>query len=317
MSLEAILSAGRAEFNHRALLARKARPSLEMDSLVRVLKEGLAPLVEACEAARPEKASLVASEGYDLALRLAALGPGRGGFLESVLALWRSLARRPADWCDQPGSSLGRTTNALLFLRQQDGFRQQDWIEGVGSPLAEGSSLEARGTFLGWTCGFAPLRDAALSCAPILPDALLALALGCPQPRPVLEGLASDPWWSHEPSGPAVAWKLGGFEGSEGVFPEPPICMVCGGRLVVVSGPRRYRLYADRFGAQLLAAGDASSAVPDAGATVSHRWSIEGLVTSRGTVPVPFPEGQRAVCEAGGVVVVSSPLSFWLLVVAP
>lgn len=317
MSLEAILAAGRADFNRRALLARKARPSLEMDSLVRALKEGLAPLVESCEAACPGKASLVASEGYDLALRLAALGPGRGGFLEAVLALWRSLARRPHDWCQRPGATLGRTTNALLHLRAHDGFRLDEWTEGMGSPLAEGSVLEDRAVFLGWTCGFAPLRESALDRAGRLPRELLAQVLGHPDPAGALEGLRADPWWTPEPAPPAVAWKLGGFEGAGGVFAEPPACLVSGGRVVVASGTRLFALHADRFGAQLLPAGEVSSVAPDPVAPSGPRWVPEGLATSRGTVPVPFPDGDRAVCHASGMAVVSSPLSFWLLVVAP
>jgi len=317
VSLEAILVAGRAEFNRRALLARKACPGLEAGSLARLLKDGLAPLVEACEAACPAKVSLVASEGFDLALRVASLGPERAGSLEGVLALWTSMARRPADWCERPGAVVGRTTNALLRFRLADGFRLDSWIEGVGGTLGEGAPLEDRAAFLAWTCGFAPLREHALAAAARLPDGFVAMALGCTEPRRALEGLASDPWWGMEPAGPRVVWKLGGFEGADGLFPEPPVCLVVEGRIVVASGGRLYRLHADRFGAMLRPVGDAAGIRADAPAPGAPEWSAEGLATPRGVVPLPFPEGDRAMVAAEGVVAVWSPLSFWLLVVAP
>jgi hypothetical protein len=317
MSLERILKDGRDEFNRRVASARKAKPALELDSLQRLLQEGLSVLVAACESTSPDQATRLASEGFDLALRLAALGPMRGGYLESVLSLWRSLARRAPDWCDRPGHSLGRVTAALLNFRAQTSFRFDDWVEAMGCSQGEGTTLDQRTVFLGWTCGYPALRENALAVAKDLPNEFLAMALQTTDAKLAVQKLKQDRWWGHAFDAPKVACKLGGFEGADGLFSEPPICYTTDGRIEVYSAGKLFRLYADRFGACLFPLGMATPDSIKPLAKSRHPWSDRGLILPSGTLPVSFPKDARQSIEADGIVAIWSRLSFWVWVVAP
>lgn len=318
--LRSYLALHRKEINHRVDLVRRSRTAFEGQSFARILKDGLAPLIEALALLRPGLTEKTASEGIDLALEITVLSPERNGFLEEILSLWSSLSRHAQSLGDNPGQILAKLSNALLFFRQHETMRTSDWLEHLRRMEQDASSLEDRALFLAWISGFAPLREHVLSLPEQFGHAFLSKALGLADPYPAFARLGDNPWWDTSEQKARVTFRVGRFEGYGGLFAVPPTAFVHRSHVLVNSGPKTFRLHADRFGVQLIALPGQITPPEEPSSNKEAKdlvWNESHLCTPSGDVQIPFLQANRRVVAADGMIVVTSPYSFSLLVIAP
>jgi hypothetical protein len=313
------LKARSADFNRRAQQALRSRPSLEMDVFAELLKEGLAPLIEAIDTQAPERRHAAIEAGYDLALEIAALGLGRSGFAPSLIRLWKILPAQIAFLAPAFRSGLAALGNALLFLRGQEGVRVGEWLDRLERLPAQGAALRDAALVLSWRCGVAAWRLPALEAAARLSAESFRICTDLEGFPACLESLRMDPWWDpHRPPGPRVAGWIGDFLGNDGPFREPPGVRVAGDRLVVAGGKHPLELHADRFGMMLIPHSEPSP--PDAdrkAAPIACAWLGNTLSVPSGRIEPGFPARGMAAVGVNGVVAVYSPFSFRIAVVTP
>jgi hypothetical protein len=257
-----MLAAGRAQFNQRALEARRRFPAFDAGTFADFLKSGVDAVVGAVAAAVPQRVPAVALVAYDIALELTGLalvGPkARSGLVEQT---WRTLgpccarliAKRPAE-------TLGALTNAVIYLESVDGTRPAQWLQemaAIAPDVDDLAQLQAVGQILAWRAGVAHFRVGALQAADALPERLALAAVGASPAWPwsqLRQRMLADPW--HVPDGAArpASREHGGFTGFGGLFPVPPQARARPDGFAVSSGGRYYLLIADAFGAVLHAA---------------------------------------------------------------
>ncbi|MGK5034999.1 hypothetical protein [Janthinobacterium sp. LB3P118] len=306
-----ILASGRAQFNARALEARRRFPSLDMAAFGAFLHDSVDPLVVAVAAASPERAGGATLVAYDMALELVGhglAGPmAKNSFLNTV---WRELAPSLAPLvATAPVEVLGMLSNAAIHIGAVAGARPAQWqreLAALAAQIATVAQLRAVGQVLAWRAGVAHFRQGALAAADTLPPALALAAFGEPgaQWPQVHAQLLGNPW-----RGNAEGREFGAFSGLGGDFGMPPQVRAtadgCG--FAVRSGERHYLLVADAYGAVLHSAtaqefeqapNDRPSSVRLDGATVH--------IGARSIV-LDVPAGDIAIAANAHTLAITSP----------
>lgn len=248
-----LLASGRAQFNLRALDARRRFPALDMQQFSAFLHDGLDPLAVAVAAAAPERAGSFTVAAYDMALELVAHGlagpAAKNPFLNTV---WRELAPCFAPLlASAPVPVLGMLSNAAIHVSGVAGARPAQWrdeMATIAPQLASVAELRAVGQILAWRAGIAHFRLGAIAAADSLPPHLALAVFGepCADWPQLRAQLLENPW-----RGNAQGREFGAFTGLGGDFATPPQVRATHDGFIVFSGERHYLLVADAHGAVL------------------------------------------------------------------
>lgn len=312
-----ILSAGRPQFNARALEAKRRTPGFDDEAFAAFLSSSVDGLVAAVAEILPDRAAMVALPAYDLALALTAQGLLGQQTLKPLLGqLWSGLfpviARQIAE---SPGEVMGALSNAALYLDNNPDLRGNDWLQwmqALGKSADSATQLLSLGKVLAWRAGAAHFRGGALQAADQLPETLALAALGAPSGLPWAEAranFAASPWWS--PSGEVLKERVfGNFTGFGGNFSQPPEVRASADGFWIRSGERYSLLIADLWGAVLHPA-SAEEFASQAHLENSPSVGLNGcrLALPGRNVELDLPEdGLRVFCNAH-TAAVTSPYS--------
>ncbi|MGK5045496.1 hypothetical protein ACQ4WP_06270 [Janthinobacterium sp. GB4P2] len=306
-----ILASGRAQFNARALEARRRFPALDMAAFGAFLHDSVDPLVAAVAAAAPERVGSVTLAAYDMALEL--VGHGLAGpaaknpFLNTV---WRELAPLFAPLlATAPLDVLGMLSNAAIHLCTVAGARPAQWqqeLAAVAPQVGSVAQLRAVGQVLAWRAGVAHFRQGALAAADTLPQALALAAFGEPGAHwpQVHAQLLANPW-----RGNADGREFGSFTGLGGDFGTPPQVRAtadgCG--FAVRSAERHYLLVADAYGAVLH--GATAQEFEQAPNELPSAVRLDGATVHIGarSIVLDVPAGDIAIAANAHTLAITSP----------
>ena len=304
-----ILASGRAQFNARAVEARRRFPSLDMAAFGAFLHDGVDPLVVAVAAAAPERVGGVTLAAYDMALELVGhvlAGPAaKNPFVNTV---WRELAPSFAPLlATAPVDVLGMLSNAAIHIASVAGARPAQWqgeLAALAAQIATLAQLRAVGQVLAWRAGVAHFRQGALAAADTLPPALALAAFGEPGaqwPR-VRAQLQENPW-----RGSAEGREFGSFTGLGGDFGTPPQVRATDDGFVVRSAERHYLLVADAYGAVLHGATAQEYEQANTGMPSSVR--LDGATVHLGarSIALDLPAGDIALAANAHTLAITSP----------
>ena len=301
-SFAAILASGRAQFNARALEARRSFPALDMQAFGAFLQDGVDPVVQAVAAAAPDRAGSFTLAAYDMALELVGHGlAGPAAKSPFLSAVWRELAPRFAPLLAvMPVDALGMLSNAAIHLGGVPGARTGQWqdeMAAIAPQVATLAQLRAVGQVLAWRAGVAHFRLGAIAAADTLPPALALAACGESQlDWPALRAqLLHQPW-----RGNADGIEFGAFAGLGGQFDTPPVARACADGFVVSAGERFYLLVADAHGAVL------HGATADEFAQASGDVSAAVQAGARQLAP-DLPAGEIALAANAHTLAITSP----------
>ncbi|MCL6484937.1 MAG: hypothetical protein I4O49_12340 [Janthinobacterium lividum] len=304
-----ILAGGRAQFNGRAVEARRRFPSLDMAAFGAFLHDGVDPLVVAVADAAPERAGGVTLAAYDMALEL--VGHGLAGptaknfFLNTV---WRELAPQFSPLlATAPVEVLGMLSNAAIHIASVAGARPAQWqreLAALAAQIATLAQLRAVGQVLAWRAGVAHFRLGALAAADTLPPALALAAFGEPgaQWPQVHAQLLANPW-----RGNAEGRDFGSFSGLGGAFGTPPQVRATKDGFVVRSAERHYLLVADACGAVLHSA--TAQEFEQAPNELPSSVRVDGASLHIGarSIALDLPAGDIALAANAHTVAITSP----------
>lgn len=304
-----ILAGGRAQFNGRAVEARRRFPSLDMAAFGAFLHDGVDPLVVAVVDAAPERAGGVTLAAYDMALEL--VGHGLAGptaknfFLNTV---WRELAPQFSPLlATAPVEVLGMLSNAAIHIASVAGARPAQWqreLAALAAQIATLAQLRAVGQVLAWRAGVAHFRLGALAAADTLPPALALAAFGEPgaQWPQVHAQLLANPW-----RGNAEGRDFGSFSGLGGAFGTPPQVRATKDGFVVRSAERHYLLVADACGAVLHSA--TAQEFEQAPNELPSSVRVDGASLHIGarSIALDLPAGDIALAANAHTVAITSP----------
>ncbi|OBV38582.1 hypothetical protein [Janthinobacterium psychrotolerans] len=305
----AILASGRAQFNARAVEARRSFPALDMQAFGAFLQDGVDPVVQAVAIAAPERAGSFTLAAYDMALELVGHGlAGPAAKMPFLGAVWRELVPRFAPLlAASPVDALGMLSNAAIHLRGVAGARTAQWrdeMAAIAPQVLTLAQLRAVGQVLAWRAGVAHFRLGAIAAADTLPPALALAAFGEQQGDwPSLRAqLLTRPW-----RGNADGIEFGAFAGLGGEFATPPQVRATADGFIVSAGERFYLLVADAHGAVLHGASDDEYA--QASATVPASLRLDGATLHLGarTVALDLPAGDIALAANAHTLAVTSP----------
>lgn len=305
----AILASGRAQFNARAVEARRRFPALDMAAFGAFLHDGVDPLVVAVAAAAPERVGGVTLAAYDMALEL--VGHGLAGpaaknpFLNSV---WRELAPQFSPLlATAPVEVLGMLSNAAIHIASVAGARPAQWQAGMATVAPQVGSvaqLRAVGQVLAWRAGVAHFRQGALAAADTLPPALVLAAFGEPGAHwpQVHAQLMANPW-----RGNADGREFGSFSGLGGDFATPPQVRATEEGFVVRSAERHYLLVADAYGAVLH--GATAQEFEQATTSLPADVRLDGATVHLGarSIALDLPAGDIAIAANAHTLAITSP----------
>ena len=305
----AILASGRAQFNGRAVEARRRFPALDMAAFGAFLRDGVDPLVAAVTVAAPGCAGTVALAAYDMALEL--VGHGLAGpaaknpFLNIV---WRELAPKLSTLlASAPVEVLGLLSNAAIHLGGVAGARPAQWLrelDAVAPQVGTVAQLRAVGQVLAWRAGVAHFRQGAIAAADTLPPALALAAFGEPGAHwPQLrDQLLACPW-----RGNADGREFGSFTGLGGDFGTPPQVRAAPDGFVVHSAERYFLLVADAYGAVLH--GATAQEFAQASTDVPASVRLEGAAVQIGarSIALDLPPGDIALAANAHTLAITSP----------
>lgn len=259
------LAANRARYNAKFAEARHYKPRLDPQIFSDLLRDLVAPIVEAVASTNPEAVEPVTEALYDLSLDLLAqdlLGPNSR--YPMLAAGWANgLPRLARHLAVQPRPVIGALTNALYNLSLTPGARPAAWLTtwlSLADECPDVPTLLTTGQICAWQAGMAHYRAQALALCQSLSPRLARLALGLPvdsdQPfDSVLNRLQTDPWYhpipEAQPSPPEIkiAARVGAFRGFGGLFLVPPIVEPAGDGFLVTDGEGTWLLMVDAFGA--------------------------------------------------------------------
>lgn len=304
-----ILASGRAQFNGRAVEARRRFPSLDMAAFGAFLHDGVDPLVVAVAAAAPERVGGVTLAAYDMALELVGhvlAGPAaKNPFVNTV---WRELAPQFSPLLAMaPVEVLGMLSNAAIHIASVAGARPAQWqgeLAALAAQIATLAQLRAVGQVLAWRAGVAHFRQGALAAADTLPPALALAAFGEPgaQWPQVRAQLQENPW-----RGSAEGREFGSFTGLGGDFGTPPQVRATDDGFVVCSAERHYLLVADAYGAVLHGATAQEYEQANTGMPSSVR--LDGATVHLGarSIALDLPAGDIALAANAHTLAITSP----------
>ncbi|MBW3511477.1 hypothetical protein [Janthinobacterium sp. NKUCC06_STL] len=304
-----ILASGRAQFNARAVEARRRFPSLDMAAFGAFLHDGVDPLVLAVTAAAPERVGGVTLAAYDMALEL--VGHGLAGpaaknpFLNTV---WREVAPQFAPLlATAPVDVLGMLSNAAIHIASVAGARPAQWqreLAAMAPQVGSVAQLRAVGQVLAWRAGVAHFRQGALAAADTLPPALALAAfdeLGAQWPQMHAQ-LMANPW-----RGNADGREFGSFSGLGGAFGTPPQVRATNDGFVVHSAERHYLLVADAYGAVLHSATAQEYEQANTGMPSSVRLDGATVHVGARSIALDLPAGDIALAANAHTLAITSP----------
>lgn len=304
-----ILASGRAQFNARALEARRRFPALDMAAFSAFLRDGVDPLIVAVAAAAPERVGGATLAAYDTALEL--VGHGLAGpaaknpFLNTV---WRELAPQFAPLlAAAPVDVLGMLSNAAIHIASVAGARPAQWqreLAALAPQIATLAQLRAVGQVLAWRAGVAHFRLGALAAADTLPPALALAAFDEPgaQWPQVHAQLLGNPW-----RGNTEGREFGSFTGLGGAFGTPPQVRATLDGFVVRSAERHYLLVADAYGAVLHGATAQEFEQAQTGMPASVRVDGASVQIGARRIELDVPAGDIALAANAHTLAVTSP----------
>ena len=304
-----ILASGRAQFNARAVEARRRFPSLDMAAFGAFLHDGVDPLVVAVAAAAPERVGGATLAAYDMALELVGHGlAGPAAKNPFVNTVWRELAPSFAPLlATAPVEVLGMLSNAAIHIASVAGARPAQWqgeLAALAAQIVTLAQLRAVGQVLAWRAGVAHFRQGALAAADTLPPALALAAFGEPgaQWPQVRAQLLDYPW-----RGNAEGREFGSFTGLGGDFGTPPQVRATDDGFVVRSGERHYLLVADAYGAVLHGATAQEYEQANTGMPSSVR--LDGATVHLGarSIALDLPAGDIALAANAHTLAITSP----------
>lgn len=304
-----ILASGRAQFNARAVEARRRFPSLDMAAFGAFLHDGVDPLVVAVAAAAPERVGGATLAAYDMALELVGHGlAGPAAKNPCVNTVWRELAPSFAPLlATAPVDVLGMLSNAAIHIASVAGARPAQWqreLATLAAQIVTLAQLRAVGQVLAWRAGVAHFRQGALAAADTLPPALALAAFGEPgaQWPQVHAQLLDSPW-----RGNADGREFGSFTGLGGDFATPPQVRATDDGFIVRSGERHYLLVADAYGAVLHGATAQEYEQANTGMPSSVR--LDGATVHLGarSIALDLPAGDIALAANAHTLAITSP----------
>ena len=304
-----ILASGRAQFNARAVEARRRFPSLDMAAFGAFLHDGVDPLVVAVAAAAPERVGGATLAAYDMALELVGHGlAGPAAKNPFVNTVWRELAPQFSPLlATAPVEVLGMLSNAALHIASVAGARPAQWqreLAALAAQIVTLAQLRAVGQVLAWRAGVAHFRQGALAAADTLPPALALAAFGEPgaQWPQVRAQLQENPW-----RGNADGREFGTFTGLGGDFGTPPQVRASADGFVVRSAERHYLLVADAYGAVLH--GATAQEFAQANADMPSAMRLDGATVYLGarSIALDVPAGDIALAANAHTLAITSP----------
>ncbi|WP_454774291.1 hypothetical protein [Janthinobacterium tructae] len=304
-----ILASGRAQFNARAVEARRRLPSLDMAAFGAFLHDGVDPLVVAVAAAAPERVGGATLAAYDMALELVGHGlAGPAAKNPFVNTVWRELAPQFSPLlATAPVEVLGMLSNAALHIASVAGARPAQWqreLAALAAQIVTLAQLRAVGQVLAWRAGVAHFRQGALAAADTLPPALALAAFGEPgaQWPQVRAQLQENPW-----RGNADGREFGTFTGLGGDFGTPPQVRASADGFVVRSAERHYLLVADAYGAVLH--GATAQEFAQANADMPSSVRLDGATVHFGarSIALDLPAGDIALAANAHTLAITSP----------
>jgi hypothetical protein len=253
-----VLRAGRADFNDRFKLARRAYQALEPRVFSDFLGNVVDPWLRAALLVRPECGPDIVTAGYDAGLSLVGqrlVGAGAPApDLEALLAQLLAGAARLSVLA--PRRFVVAACNALHQLTRTPGANAALWVaelQRLSPALADFEQWLRVGQVLAWRAGLAHYRASALRVADALPPELAVAAVGGAPGTAWVElraALLRDPWLV--PAQPEhtlrLAREMGAFRGFGGLFRTPPLVARTSDAFVVESDGDAWLLYADAFG---------------------------------------------------------------------
>ena len=305
----AILATGRAQFNARAVEARRSFPALDMQAFGAFLQDGVDPLVQAVAHAAPERAGSFTLAAYDMALELVGHGLAGPAAKNPILgAVWRELAPRFAPLlATGPVDALGMLSNAAIHLAGVAGVRTQQWqdeMAAIAPQVGTLAQLRAVGQVLAWRAGVAHFRLGAIAAADTLPPALALAALGESQlDWPSLRAQLLKQPWRGNPDG----IEFGAFAGLGGEFATPPLVRATDDGFVVSAGERFYLLLADAHGAVLHGATEDEYAQASAGVPSGVRLHGSTVHVGARALALDLPAGEIALAANVHTLAITSP----------
>lgn len=319
------LEAAREPLNARFAEARLRLPGLEAGRFASHLRQTVAPIIAAVDAAKTGSVHQVLEVLYGLSLELMGaelLGPQAR--YPALDAGWRELLPAVAPLlAAQPQRVASSLSNALYNLSVTAGARPEEWLESMvaaAAGIADVDTLLQAGQVAAWRRGMAHYREAALDLLAGLPAPQACLALGLP-PQPTLDGtelagrLRANPWHTTEtllgrqtPTLGVVA-VVGGFRGYGGPFLTPPRIDAADGELYLRDAESSWLLRADGFGSALhrLDQAPAPARQPDLGGfSIDHDGTVR-----RGELTASIPKLGGHASAAGNetTLAVSLPYS--------
>lgn len=316
-ALAGALRSGREEWNRRHGEAHHRWPALS-DEAFREWLTGTTDRVTGAVAGVDAGAVPATVDAlYDIGLAL--LGQrwiGPEGRAPQIGSAFEDLAEAaPTLLAQAPRALLAALANALVHWQAQgDGtLWLKRFLAACQAARTPDEALRA-GQVAAWTCGLVHYRDSALERLPALDSPLLAAVLGIEPGRidsRMRERLARERWYRPDREAdtlPRVAGSLGSFVGYGGRFPQPPVVIAHGTRLILVSGGQGYEVLADAFGSALHAAADipakATLALPPG-------WKLAGTVLSGPGLRFDAGPlgGISSAASVGGLLVLTHPLS--------
>lgn len=261
------LEANRDAINQAVIAAGRQSTAFDPAAFASILRDTVAPVVEAVEQHGDGFVSVVSQALVEIALDLSVQGRLDGAVRDGWERLLPALARSLAI---DPRRVIASVTNALDSLGRAPGAHPDRWIErmiDVAARTDDVDELLAAGQVAAWCAGMAAYRDQALAIAGRLDPSAAAAALGLASPdddlAPVLERLRADPWFdpSAAPAAPVDGTRsdprrreVGAFRGFGGTFLRPPVLVAVDDHVRVTDGVEVWFVFADAFGTAVVRA---------------------------------------------------------------
>ncbi|MBF0500979.1 MAG: hypothetical protein HQM09_12650 [Candidatus Riflebacteria bacterium] len=335
--MAAALRRGRDRYNSRFAYAMAGQKMLDPAVFEVILRETIAPLVEAAHSARPAAVDHVLESLFDVALALLGKGLlGPYGRIPGLGERWRMLLEScPAMLVADPGRFASAVANALCRFEGAGNHHGDAWTSTLMRLAPVFSSLDElfdAGRIVAWRLGILDQREPAFRAIERLPGQIFAKALELDKPSMVTASvlvarLRNDPWLAPADAADqdfdrrekrlCLVRIIGGFRGFGGVFVSPPMVDAVDGAFVATDRETVRELSADRFGHSWRRPVPESLKRSDPQPTGPWKWKAgelkwEGLVGS-------FPElAERSSAAAiGSTMAVTLPHSHNVYLLAP